>query len=524
MRSTFPQRLRGTLACRTKVLMPLWLLLFILASKLCAQDAIQSIDAAIARAVAAWEIPGMAVAIVKDDQVALGKGYGVRDSKQGGAVDEHTLFAIASNTKAFNAAGLAILVDEGRLSWDDRVQQYLPDFQLYDAYVSYDMRIRDLLCHRSGLGTFSGDLLWYGTNYSPAEVVRRARYLPQAGVFRGSYGYSNIMFVAAGEIARVVSGKAWPEFIRNRILQPLGMNETILSVRELANRTNVATPHRLREGAWQPVDWSIWDNTVAAGGIISSVSDMAKWLRLQLNRGMLDGKRLFSEDASQTMWTPHTPIPLSRSTRELHPSTHFMVYGLGWVLMDYRGRLVAMHGGGYDGMFSRVALVPEEKLGMVLLTNAMTGIQTALMYQILDMYLGGEQKDWSEIYLTREKAQRQRTAALRKKAIGEQIPGTKPSLPLDAYTGTYGGDLYGDATVRLENGHLVVQFQPAPDLIGDLEHWHFDTFLIRWRKDFAWFGEGTVQFLLDKYGQAIEMKIDVPNDDFWFTELEFKKR
>ncbi|MFQ5628439.1 MAG: DUF3471 domain-containing protein, partial [bacterium] len=227
---------------------------------------------------------------------------------------------------------------------------------------------------------------------------------------------------------------------------------------------------------------------------------------------------------SRLMWTPHTVIPVSKSAEELHPSTHFMAYGLGWVLLDYQGHKVTMHGGGYDGMFSRVALVPEENLGMVILTNAMTSIQTALAYKILDSYLGGEEKDWSNIYLKRAEDGKKRAAERRAKTEKARTPNTRPSLPHEAYTGRYGGPMYGDATVKLQNGLLVVQFEPAPDLVGDLSHWHFDTFEIKWRKEFSWFGDGKVQFLLDQNGKVVEMKIDVPNEDFWFTELEFKKK
>ncbi|MFQ5633644.1 MAG: serine hydrolase domain-containing protein, partial [bacterium] len=247
------------------------------------------LDAYFAKAVQDWRIPGMAVAIVKDDQVVLAKGYGVQNSTNGGQVDENTLFAIASNTKAFNAAALAILVDADKLSWNDRVQQHLPYFQLYDSYVSHEMRIRDLLSHRSGLGTFSGDLLWYGTKYSAEEVVRRVRFLPAAGQFRSSYGYSNIMFLAAGEVVPAVTGKSWRSFVQKRILDEIGMNNTVMSTNALKTKNNVASPHKEVDSNWQPLEWYNWDATVAAGGIISSVSNMAKWMRLQLNRGELDG-------------------------------------------------------------------------------------------------------------------------------------------------------------------------------------------------------------------------------------------
>ncbi len=481
------------------------------------------LDAYFAAAGEDWKVPGFAVAIVKDDDVVFAKGYGVRQLGTAAAVDDRTLFAIASNTKAFTVAALAKLVDEGLLGWDDQVVKYLPYFQLYSPFVTQEMRIRDLLCHRSGLGTFSGDLLWYGTSYSPAEVVERARHLEPAGAFRASYGYSNLMFIAAGEVIPAVTQRSWGEFVATELFEPLGMENTVTSVKDLNGKTNVATPHAEKDGRIVPLEWYNWDAMAAAGGIISSVSDMAEWLKLQLHRGSLDGVTYFSEEDSRTMWTPHNSMRVTSQSEKLYPSTHFRAYGLGWGLMDYLGRKVVSHGGGYDGMFSRVVLVPEEKLGMVILTNGMTNMQTALTYRILDEYLGGESRDWSAEFLERSETARDSKRKYWEGFEAERVADTRTSLPLEAYTGTYGGPMYGDATVSLEDGRLVLKFHPNPDLTGDLTHWHYDTFQVEWRKQFAWFGRGTVQFLLDAGGEVAEMKIDVPNDDLWFTELEFKK-
>ncbi len=486
---------------------------------------VAELDRYFATALREWPVPGMAVAIVKDGEVVLAKGYGVRDVRRSDPVDENTLFAIASNTKAFTATALGMLVDEGKVSWDDRVRSHLPYFQLYDPYVSQDMRIRDLLSHRSGLGTFSGDLLWYGTPYTGEEVVRRARYLKQAFPFRGGYGYSNLMFIAAGEVVRAASGRSWAEFVRERILEPLGMDRTVTSVRGLEGMENVATPHKNLPGdELVPLEWYNWDAMAAAGGIISSVRDMSRWLRLQLARGEWEGRRLFSEAVSREMWTPHNPFRVTAASERMYPSTHFRAYGLGWSLMDYRGRAVVSHGGGYDGMFSRVALVPEEDLGMVILTNSMTSLPAALMYRILDAYLGGEERDWAAEMLPRFREGRERFRARQDRAEEERVPGTRPSLDLEAYTGTYGGPMYGDATVTLENGRLVLRLLPNPDLVADLSHLHYDTFLLKWRKTFAWFGKGTAHFVLDASGRVAELRLDVPNDDLWFDELELKRK
>ena len=427
--------------------------------------------------------------------------------------------------KAFTAAALAMLVDEGTLSWDDRVRDHLPWFQLYAPYVTENLRIRDLLSHRSGLGTFSGDLLWYGTDYTAEEVVRRARHVPQANPFRGGYGYTNLMFIAAGEVVEAVSGVPWSRFVRERILEPLGMERTVLSTDSLAGRENVATPHGLWEGGLVAFPWYNWDAMGAAGGIISSVAEMAEWLELQLDRGVrAEGDTLFTPEQSWEMWTVHTPLAVTPGYQRLYPSTHFRGYGLGWSLRDYKGRKIVSHGGGYDGMFSRVVLVPEEELGVVVLTNSMTGIPTAIANRVLDLYLGGEVRDWSAVLRERAEASAEREAERRAAVLEVTRPGTEPSLPLPAYTGRYGGPMYGDATVSLEDGGLVLRLLPNPDLVADLRHLQLDTWVIDWRRPFPWFGKGVAQFLTDPAGEVTELKLDVPNQDLWFHELELKRR
>ena len=505
-----------------------FLLLLLLAAtalvpSVAAQD-VEQLDSYIAEAHRTWPVPGMAVAIVKDGEVVLARGYGVLSLDDPTAVDEHTLFAIASNSKAFTSAALAILVDEGKLAWDDRVIDYLPYLQLYDEYVTADIRIHDLLSHRSGYGTYSGDLLWYLTDYSAEEVLRRIRYLPPTGDFRASYRYSNLMFIAAGEVIAAVSGQSWAEFVQQRILDPLAMSRTLTSTSQLMVTDNVAQPHGLVDGQTHQFQWRGWDAAAAAAGVISSVDDMTAWLQLQLDRGIVETDTIFSPERSREMWTPYNSFRVSTGSESRWPSVHFRGYGLGWSLMDYRGRKVASHGGAFDGMYSRVALVPEENLGVVILTNSMTWISTALTYQILDAYLGGDGFDWSADYLPRFQEYRAEFEASQRHAEEHQVSGTTPSVPLEEYAGTYGGDLYGDATVAVADGHLVLQFLPAAELVGDLKHLHYDTFIVEWRNQFPWFGRGTVQFILDAAGQPVEMKVDVPNEDFWFTELEFLRR
>jgi CubicO group peptidase (beta-lactamase class C family) len=472
-----------------------------------------------------WKVPGFAVAIVKDDKVVFAKGYGLRELNKPATVDADTLFAIASNSKAFTAAALAILVDEGKLKWDDPVTKYLPWFQLYDPWVTREMTVRDLLCHRSGLATFSGDLLWYESTYSREEIIRRARFLKPETSFRSRFGYQNILFVTAGEIIPVITGKTWDEFVRERFFVPLGMARTITAHRQLLAATNVATPHNELLGTIRVIRYGEVDNAGSAGAIKSSVADMAQWIRLQLGRGTFGGKKIFGAARSREMWSPHTITgSISEQAEKFNPTTHFNLYGLGWSLNDYQGRKVVSHGGGLDGMVSRVALMPEENLGLVVLTNSESVVPNIISNKIFDVFLGVAKRDWNADFLARFKQNQVTEEAASKKIEDSRIPNTQPSLPLASYAGTYSGVMFGDAKVSEENGKLVVRFVPSPKFVGDLEHWHIDTFRVKWRDSIVYpFPRGFVSFLIDNKGKVSEMKIDVANQDFDFKELELKR-
>jgi CubicO group peptidase (beta-lactamase class C family) len=485
---------------------------------------VAALDEECSSALKAFGTPGMAVAVVQNGAPLLIRGYGVREVGRSDTVDEHTAFAIASNTKAFTAAAVAMLVDRGVLGWDDRVSQHLPWFRLKDPAASAGMRIRDLLSHRSGLGTFSGDLLWYGTTYERAEVIRRARYLDPASPFRTQYGYQNVMYIAAGEVIAAAAGVSWDEFMDREFLRPLRMTDTRSSVRTLDLHGNTATPHGTRHGKAQVFPWRNWDNAAPAGGLISSAADMSRWMLLQLGRGTFEGRHYFSDESSRTMWTPHVSFTVDRDAQTRTPSTHFRGYGLGWSLRDYEGRLVAEHGGAYDGMFSRVLLVPDDRLGIVVLTNGMSGLADALARTLADRILGVTGPDWTAQGLEAERRRDARKAQAAERRRQRRLERTEPTLPLAQYVGTYGGPLYGDARVTLEEGRLVLRLEPNSELTADLTHWHADTFHLQWRTAFPWFDEGLVQFVLDPDVRVVELKLDVPNDDFWFHELPFPRR
>jgi CubicO group peptidase (beta-lactamase class C family) len=326
------------------------------------------LDAAFEKALKDFNVPGMAIAIVKDDQVIFNKGYGVKNAKTGEAVTPNTSFAIASNTKAFTAAALAILVDEGKIKWTDKVRKYLPYFQLYSPYVSEELTIRDLLCHRTGLATFSGDLIWYGTSHSREEVIRRAKYLEPVYGFRETYGYSNIMFLAAGEIIPAVTGQSWDDFIKERFFTPLNMPFANTSIKQFKRGQDISAPHNEVNGVNTPIDYVDWDNIGPAGSINASTTDVVQWIRLQLGKGTLDGKKYWSEARTWEMWENITPKNVSKWQRENMPTRHFNGYGLGWELMEYGGEKVVSHGGGYDGVMhsgnSKPSLAPEAYAGV----------------------------------------------------------------------------------------------------------------------------------------------------------------
>ena len=487
---------------------------------------LKEIDGYAAQAGVDWKVPGFAITIVRDDLVVFTKGYGVRELGKTPAVDEDTLFAIASNSKAFTAAALAILVDEGKVKWDDKVTKYLPSFELYDPYVTRELTIRDLLSHRSGLATFGGDLLWYESDYSRDEILRRTRFLKPTSSFRSRFGYQNILFLAAGEVVAKVSGKSWDEFVKERFFAPLAMKRTVTSHADLLNSSNVAMPHNEVDGKNRVIRYGKVDSIGSAGAIKSSVADMAQWLRLQLGRGTYEGRKLFSSTASREMWTPHTVFSgISEQAEKFNPTRHFNLYGLGWLLSDYQGRLLVSHGGGLDGMTSQFALMPEEKLGVVVLTNSETPLSTILANKVFDLFLGVRARDWNSEFLARAKDNEAARKAGNRRIELSQVPQTKLSLPLSAYTGTYSGEMFGDAKLTEEEGKLVVRFLPSPYFVGDLEHWHFDTFRVKWRDSIVYpFPRGFVTFTLNAQGKVDEMKIDVPNPDFDFKELEFNRK
>jgi CubicO group peptidase (beta-lactamase class C family) len=490
------------------------------------------LDAYVARSMQTYQVPGIAIAIVKDGKVALQKGYGVRKLGDPALVDANTLFGIGSNTKAFTAAALATLVDAGKLSWDDPVYERLNGFQMYDPYVSKEMRIRDLLCHRSGLGLGEGDLLlWPSNTYTRDDIVYRLRFLKPATSFRSSFAYNNLMFVTAGQVLAGVSGESWDDYVREKIFLPLGMKDTNTSTDAYRADADWAVPHSKVEGKLQVAPFVNLHNTGPAGSINSSAADMAQWLLVQLNHGKIPGtdKYLFSEKSSKEMWTQQSVFPVDAGgldgLKALRP--RFYGYGMGWFMRDYKGRKLVGHPGGVGGFVTRVMLVPEENLGVVILTNAEdVYAYESILYHILDGYLGGPTEDYIASFKAAEDKERKDADETMRKAQQSRAADSKPSLALEKYAGDYSDPWYGKVLIRPENGGLTLKLPLTQKSTADLQHWQFDTFKAHWREHtmedayvtFALKADGSIDhFTMAAVSPLADFSADY--QDLYFTPL-----
>ncbi|HET7273607.1 MAG TPA: serine hydrolase, partial [Longimicrobiaceae bacterium] len=413
-----------------------------------------------------------------------------------GAVDQHTMFSSASTTKAFTTAALGMLVDEGKLEWDDRVIDVLPGFRLYDPYVTREVTVRDLVTHRTGQA--GGGALWYGSENAREDVVELLRYQEPASSFRSEYAYNNNMFAVAGEVLEAVSGESWADFVRERILEPLDMDRTIMLISELPSYDNVAQPHDVIDGELQPIRFLDFDNIGPAGSMMSNVEDMTHWLSFHLAGGVVNGERLLSEEVHEELFTPQTIVP----AESFYPAaelagTNFRAYGLGWFLQDYRGHKLVMHTGSIDGMTALTAMLPEKDVGMIVFINRdHSELRHALMYRVMDAYIGGPPRDWSaEVHalFPEDNSDGGRE--------DDRVAGTQPSLPLADYAGVYEHQMYGDIEVTQEGGGLVLAREPQ--WTGPLSHRHYNTFQVDWNDPV--FGTDLVTFQLNARGEVASL-------------------
>lgn len=481
----------------------------------------QLLDSSFKKMVHDWNLPSMSIGIVKDGKLVFEGYYGVLEIGKNTKPDGNTLYAIASNTKAFTSALMGMLVQDEILKWDDRVKKHLPYFELYDPWVSDHVTIKDLLCHRVGLATFSGDIMWYKSNLSTKELIKRVKYLPVKYDFRSGFGYSNLMYITAGELINEATGKSWNDHIQERIFTPLDMTRSITTTRDLENRGNFATPYTWEGNQNIAIEWENWEEIGATGGIITSVNDMSKWIKFNLNHGIIGEDTLLSPHTRNMVWTPHNNFYVDH-TKDNIISQHFSGYGLGWSLGDYQGEFMVSHGGGLDGMISNVKLLPDQNLGVVVLTNSDKSPAGIAANYVIDMILGNEPKDWSADYLKYfEMGSENDSRVARIKE--ERVAGTHPSLPLEAYTGRYKSDIYGGISISLQNDQLKMDFEHSPRLSATLSHWHYDVWEIKWDNRHPWFDFGTVKFISDNNMSIKGIDFEVPNNDFLFEEMKSKK-
>lgn len=487
------------------------------------------LDARVNELIAKYGVPGMAVAIVEDGKTVHAKGYGVRRLGSPEAVDADTIFPTGSTGKAVTAAALAVLVDEGRIGWDDKVIDHLPDFRMYDPWVTREITIRDLLVHRSGLGLGAGDLLFVPrTSRTRAEVVHALRNIKPATSFRNGYAYDNILYVVAGQLIEQVSGQSWEVFVRDRVFKPAGMLKSTTEESARFGTDNRVQPHARVDGPFRGVgDQSVLNereglgSTAApAGGVSSSANDMARWLTIQLDHGLLpgepeDGKRLFSAEAARQMWLPQVNIPISPAPGALAPTTpNFSSYALGWNVRDYRGVQIIEHGGAVFGVQTMVFLIPEKEIGVSLHINSEDGeVLRGLQFELLDHYLGGGKRDWAADYSAFKKKRAEGAIAL---LAGDQArnKNTKPSLAPAGYAGAYADPWYGPIAITADKGRLRIDFKQTPNMAGTLEHWQYDTYITRW--DDKSLEPALVTFALDADGKVarITMEAASPLADF----------
>jgi CubicO group peptidase (beta-lactamase class C family) len=416
-----------------------------------------SLDMYVTKALAQWQIPGVAVCIVKNGKAVWMKGYGVKESGLSDKVDENTLFMIGSNTKAFTATALAMLEADKKLSLDDKVQKWLPGFKLYDLWVAKEAMVRDLLCHRLGFETFQGDFMYFDSDLSAQEVFEKLAKVKPVYGFRAKWGYTNAAFGVAGEVIAKASGKPWADFIKERIFTPLGMMNTLALSKDIQSAANKASAHTVVSGELKKIPYGRIDNISPAGSISSSVNDMSKWVMTQLNSGKLNDRQVIPASALAQTWSPQSVLGNGGA---MFNTGHFALYGLGWFLEEYNGKKIVSHTGGVNGFVTSVTLVPEEKLGIVVLTNTdANNFYEALKMEIMDAYLGLPYRNYSGILLkgqTDNDAAREKQLKAKRDTINAKSPTT---LPLAAYAGTYKHNIYGEMTISIKDGKLLATFE-----------------------------------------------------------------
>jgi CubicO group peptidase (beta-lactamase class C family) len=475
-------------------------------------------------------VPGIAVAVIKDGKIVHARGYGVRSLNSGLPVDENTLFGIASNTKAFTAFALGILVDEGKISWDDKVRKWIPEFKLYSPYVTEEFTIRDLLTHRSGLGLGAGDLMLFpdSSNFELKDILYNLQFLKPVSGFRTKFDYDNNLYIVAGEVVKRASGLSWEDFVESRILKPLGMRKTAASFDRLTDTTDIIDGHAEVEGRVRVIARSMSKIDHPAGAIYSSIHDLSKWVMLLLNRGWLlpDSSRIFSLSVQKEIWSPQTIIPAG-DPGAYH--THFKAYGLGFFMQDMNGYKEISHTGGLEGMVTQIVMFPELGLGIIVLTNQQeTAAFEAISNQIRDGYLGLTGKDWIAALAETNNAEKAHGKKITD-SIFMEMQKTKEhpqKINFGIYAGLYRDPWLGEVVISSNNGKYYFASKRSPKLSGEMFPFKENSFVVKW-KDRSMDADAFLIFSLNENGLAegIKMKAISPLTDFSydFQDLDFKR-
>jgi CubicO group peptidase (beta-lactamase class C family) len=490
----------------------------------CGQPTSAEVDQLVEEAMEKFHVAGVAVGIVKDGRIIHARGYGVKSVETNEPVDEYTSFAIASNSKAFTTTALAILVEEGKIHWTDRVVDHIPEFRMYNEYVTQNFNIQDLLTHRSGLGLGAGDLQKWpaGSDFTIDDMLVNFQYFEPVSAFRTRYDYDNILYLVAGELIKRVSGQPWEVFVRERILEPLKMEHTSTLPPGMSGLENLATPHLFENGVLKTIPYYELDPEKingAAGGILSNAENLCRWMLVHLNGGKYGENlqyRLFSEENHQEMWRIHTPMQ-SRS----HPRYHsrFYGYGLGWRLYDLSGHFTVSHTGDLSGMLSKTMMIPDLHLGIVVLTNSYYGgsdLFQAVSQTIVDSYLGLEEFGWTAYYLDRYLDQ-QGSAASAVAEVWETVEtGTHEQIEIESYLGSYEDPWFGTVTIEMRNGLPWFTSHRSPKLSGPMYHYKANTFAIKWEHR-ELDADAFAMFDLDEEGKAIHIRMKGISPDIDFS-------
>jgi CubicO group peptidase (beta-lactamase class C family) len=476
-----------------------------------------SMDNYVNKALADWQMPGVAVCVIKNGKVVVMKGYGVKEVNTNDKVDENTLFFIGSNTKAFTGTALAMLDADKKLSLDDKVQKWLPDFKLYDPWVAKEANIRDLLCHRLGFETFQGDFMYFDSDLTTAQAREKMSKLKPMHSFRTKWGYTNSAFMTAGEIIPKATGKTWAQYITENIFKPLGMNNSLALSLDITTANNKCAAHTVVLGNLKKIPYGNIDNMAPAGSIASSVNDMSKWVTALLSGGKLDGKQIIPVKAINETRVPHSILG---NGGHMFNKAHFNLYGLGWFLEEYAGRKIVAHTGGVNGFVTSVCLIPEEKLGIIVLTNTdANNFYEALRNEIQDAYLGLPYRNYSNVFLGYQQAD-EKEKAKQHKAIRDSIA-MKPAtaLPLLAYAGEYVHDVYGKMNIKIEEGKLIMRFEHHKGRYGTLEALGGNRFFCTYSDPL--YGMKKLEFTVaNNKVKSLTVKVA---DFVEFTTYEFKK-